>query len=64
MRFPLVIIYAIIAFNFSMFSLMMQVDALDVAVFHSPIAKAIAWLLTLGVWVLAYVNRAKSIRIF
>ncbi len=63
MRFPVVIILAIFAFNISMFSLMMQIDALDVAVFHSPIAKAIAWLISLGAWVLAYVNRAKSIRI-
>ncbi len=61
MRFPLVILYAIIAFNLSVFSLMLQMDML---IFHSPIAKAVFWALTLGAWVFAYRNRAKSIKLF
>lgn len=61
MRLPLVIIFAIVAFNFSMFALMLQMDFL---VFHSPIAKAVAWLFTVVVWVLAYINRKKSIKLY
>jgi hypothetical protein len=61
MRLPLVIIFAIVAFNISMFTLMLQMDML---IFHSPIAKAVFWLLTAGAWVLAYIYRAKSIKLF
>lgn len=61
MRLPLVIVFAIVAFNISMFALMLQMDLL---IYHSPIAKAIAWLATVAAWVLAYIYRAKSIKLF
>jgi len=61
MRLPLIIVFAIVAFNITMFALMLQMDVLF---FHSPIAKAIAWIFTIGAWALAYVNRNKSIKLF
>ncbi len=56
MRIPLVIIFAIIAFNISMFTLMLQMDML---IFHSPVAKAVFWMLTIGAWTLSWIYRAK-----
>ena len=61
MRFPLVIIFAIIAFNISVFSLMLQMDFL---IFHSPIAKAVFWILTVVAWGVAWKFRSKSIKLF
>ncbi len=56
MRIPLVIIFGIIAFNISMFTVMLQMDML---IFHSPVAKAVFWILTCSAWALAWVYRAK-----
>ncbi len=61
MRLPLVIVFAIIAFNISVFTLMLQADML---IFNSIIAKAFFWLLTAGAWAMAYKYRAKSIKLF
>jgi len=61
MKLPLVIIFAIVAFNISMFTLLLQMDML---IYHSPIAKAVAWLFTAAAWVLAYIYRAKSFKLF
>lgn len=61
MRLPLIIVFAIVALNITMFTLMLQMDFL---VFHSPIAKAVAWIFTIGAWALAYVNRKKSVKLF
>lgn len=61
MRFPMVIVYAVIAFNLTVFSLMLQMDML---VFHSVIAKVIFWALTVGAWVLTYVKRNKFVKFF
>lgn len=61
MRFPLVVIFAIVAFNITIFTLMLQMDIL---IFHSPIFKAISWLCTIGAWVLTYTNRNKFTKPF
>ncbi len=61
MRFPLVIVFAAIAFNISMFSVLLQADVL---IIHSPIAKAISWIATVIAWVLTYKYRGKSIKLF
>ena len=61
MRIPLIIIYSIIAFNITVFTIMLQMDWL---IFNSPVAKAFFWMLTIGAWVLAYINRAKSIKLY
>jgi len=55
-KFPLVTIYAIVAFNFLMFTLLLQFDYL---MFQSPVAKVIAWVVTIAAWGVAYLNRNK-----
>jgi hypothetical protein len=55
-KFPLVTIYAIVAFNFTVFTLLLQFDYL---MFQSPVAKAAAWVVTLTAWGVAYLNRYK-----
>ena len=60
-RLPMVIIYMIVAFNLTVLALLLQ---LDVLMFHFLIAKVIAWLLTIGAWVLAYKNRDKFVTLF
>ena len=59
-KLPLVIIYMIIAFNLTAFTLFLQLDML---IFNALIYKIIAWLLTIGAWVLAYKYRNKFVRI-
>ncbi len=59
-KLPLVIVYMIIAFNLTAFSVFLQ---LDVLIFNALIYKIIAWALTIGAWVLAYKNRNKFVTI-
>ncbi len=61
MRLPLVIVFAAIAFNISMFTLLLQFDKL---VIHSPVFKVVCWIATVIAWWLAYKYRAKSIKLF
>jgi hypothetical protein len=60
-KLPLVIIYMIIAFNITAFTVIMQIDWL---IFNSVFAKVIAWTFTVGAWILAYINRDKFVKIF
>jgi hypothetical protein len=55
-KFPLVVIYAIVAFNFTVFTLLLQMNYL---LFQSPVEKAIGWTVTLAAWGVAYLNRHK-----
>lgn len=55
-KFPLVIIYAIVALNISVFTGLLQANLL---IFNSPAEKAIAWTLTIVAWVVAYMKRHK-----
>lgn len=61
MKFPMVIVYMIIGFNLTVFSFMLQMDWL---IFHSPIAKVVCWVATVGAWALAYVKRHTYIKLF
>ncbi len=56
-KIPLFVIFAIIAFNITAFTVVLQMDLLE---FHSSIAKLVAWILAAGAWGLAYANRHKS----
>ena len=60
MRIPLVIIYAIIAFNITMFTLLLQADKL---IFNALVYKIIAWVATAVAWGLTWRNRHKSIKL-
>jgi hypothetical protein len=60
-KLPLIIIYAMIAFNITAFTLLLQFDYL---IYHSIIAKLVAWVFTVGAWALAYANRKKYIKMF
>ena len=55
-KFPLVIVYAIIALNISVFTGLLQADLLTI---QSPTAKIIAWAFTIAAWTVAYLNRHK-----
>lgn len=55
-KFPLVIVYAVVAFNITAFAFLLQMDWLS---FQSTIAKVVAWAVTAGAWELAYLNRNK-----
>lgn len=61
MKFPLVILYMIVAFNLTAFSFMLQMDWFY---FHSPVAKVICWILSAAAWVLAYYKRHTFIKLF
>lgn len=61
MKFPLVIVYMIIAFNITVFTVILQADWL---IFHSPVLKVICWIATVGTWALAYVKRYSFIKLF
>lgn len=61
LKLPLLVVYMIIAFNITAFTLLLQLDWL---IFHSILAKVVAWMFTIGAWVLAYVKRDKYITLF
>ncbi|MBI3903066.1 MAG: hypothetical protein HY306_09050 [Nitrosomonadales bacterium] len=61
LKLPQSIIFAIVAFNFTAFTLVLQ---LDILVFQSPMVKIIAWVLTIGAWALTYTRRKKYFILF
>ncbi|OIR13785.1 hypothetical protein GALL_49200 [mine drainage metagenome] len=60
-KLPAVIVYMIIAFNITAFTVLLQLDML---IIKSIIFKIIAWAFTIGAWALAYVNRDKVWEMF
>ncbi len=56
-KLPMVIFYMIIAFNITAFTVFLQLDFL---IFNSLLIKIIAWVLTIGSWVLAYIKRDEA----
>lgn len=59
-KLPMVIVYMMIAFNITAFTLFLQLDYL---MFNSVIAKVIAWIFTIGAWALAYIKRDQIVKI-
>ncbi len=55
-KFPLMVPYAVVAFNITVFAVMLQMDVL---IFHSPVAKAVTWAFAITGWSLVYVYRNK-----
>lgn len=55
-KVPLVVIYAVVAFNISAFASLLQMDYL---IIQSPTAKVISWALAITAWAVTYVNRNK-----
>jgi hypothetical protein len=60
MKIPLMALYAILAFNLLMFTLLFQFDLLE---FHSPVGKAISWALTAAASYLTWANRDRFIQL-
>jgi len=56
LKFPLFVLYAILAFNITAFAALLQ---LDVLIIHSAVAKAVTWIFAIAAWGLAYLNRHK-----
>lgn len=54
--YPYFVLSAILAFNITAFSVILQMDVL---VFNATVYKVIAWLLTAVSWVIAYKFRNK-----
>ncbi len=61
LKLPLSIIYAMIAFNITVFAVILQLDML---IFNSIIIKIISWALTIAAWATVYINRKKMITLF
>ena len=61
LRLPLSVIIAMIAFNITAFTVLLQ---LDMSIFKSIIVKVIFWILTIGAWALVYVKRNKFVTLF
>lgn len=60
-KLPMVIVYMIIAFNITAFTAILLMNVL---VINSPVIKIIACALSVGAWVLAYIQRDKVVRLF
>jgi hypothetical protein len=52
--YPLFVLFSIVAFNITAFTVMLQMDLL---IFNATVFKAIAWLITVGAWTLVYFFR-------
>jgi hypothetical protein len=53
-KLPAVIVYMIIAFNITAFTVILQLDML---IFKSVTVKVVSWALTFGAWYLSYLKR-------
>ena len=60
-KLPQFTVFGILAFNLTMFSLMLQFDYL---IFHSIWLKILSWIATVALWVLAWVRRKKFFTLF
>ncbi len=60
-RLPLFIVYAMIAFNITAFTVILQLNML---IFTSLYIKIICWTLTIGAWLVTYINRNKFVTLF
>lgn len=60
-RIPQSILFAMIAFNFTAFAVLLQMD-----MFHmdSLLVKLVAWVLAIGAWALTYQRRKKVFTLF
>jgi hypothetical protein len=54
--YPFFVLFSMIAFNVTAFTVMVQMDFL---VFNATFLKIIAWLATAGSWTLVYIYRNK-----
>jgi hypothetical protein len=54
--YPFFVLFAMLAFNITAFTVMLQMDML---IFNATVLKVIAWLLTAGSWLLVYIFRNK-----
>ena len=61
LRLPVSIFYAMLAFNITAFTLLLQFDKL---IFNAIIIKIICWLLTIGAWAMVYIKRNKFVTLF
>ncbi len=52
--YPLFVLFSIVAFNITAFSVILQMDLL---IFNATVYKVIAWLLTVGAWTAVYFFR-------
>ena len=70
LRLPLFIVYAMIAFNITAFTVFLQVaplvksELMDMLIFNSIIIKMICWMLTIGAWLVTYIYRNKFVTLF
>ena len=52
--YPFFVLFSMIAFNVTAFTVLLQMDLL---IFNATVYKVIAWLATVGSWSLAYIYR-------
>ena len=61
LRLPQSIFFAIIAFNVTAFTVLLQMDYLF---FNAPMAKFISWVATVAFWFITYQRRHKYFTLF
>jgi hypothetical protein len=60
-KLPLFVVYSMIAFNITAFTIILQMNML---IFNALYIKIIFWILTIGAWLVTYINRNKFITLF
>jgi hypothetical protein len=60
-KLPQVIVFAMIAFNITAFTLLLQFDFL---IFNHPLEKLAAWAVTIWAWYVTYKRRNKVFKMF
>lgn len=54
--YPLFVLFSMLAFNITAFTVMLQMDML---IFNATVFKVVAWLVTAGAWTLVFIYRKK-----
>lgn len=65
-KLPMIVVYMMVAFNFTAFALVVQFDQLifHAVIVHSAVVRIVLWMLAVASWWLAYIKRDKYLTLF